>query len=252
MGGIGIIFLTIAVVHSYRIIKYIVILTRKKEEEKKKEIIKDLLLSIMAVIISVILMWGTHSLLERLQQPPLSWIKTSFTEEEMSIICKELKLTPTEEYQITSARYESRRELSVYLHIDDEVAKTLKENYENVMLYLQDELKEYVSRTDGVVGFFKEVCGYPEEYLETKLGSLGNLNKPKKGFYQEYTNMFGEEQICIIVYPYDESEQGYLRTYIWKEEQGYGVEVLRNQGIFRTTTEQELYEIFSQEKSENE
>ena len=33
MGGIGIIFLTIAVVHSYRIIKYFVILIRKREEE---------------------------------------------------------------------------------------------------------------------------------------------------------------------------------------------------------------------------
>ncbi len=249
MGGIGIIFLTIAVVHSYRIIKYIVILIRKREEEEKKKIIKDLWLSIMAVIISVILMWGTHSMLERLQQPPLSWVKTSFTEEEMSIICAELKLTPTEQYQIASARYESRRELSVYLHIDDEVAKTLKENYGNVMFYPRDKLKEYVSRTDGVVGFFKEVCGYPEEYLETELESLGNLNKPKEGFYQEYTNMFGEEQLCIIVYPYDEEENG-LYTYVWKEEEGYGIEVLRNHGIFCTITEHELYEIFSEEELE--
>ena len=58
-------------------------------------------------------MWGTHSLLKWLQQPPLSWIKTNFTEEEMNIIYAELKLTPTEQYQIASARYESRRELSV-------------------------------------------------------------------------------------------------------------------------------------------
>lgn len=180
MGGISLIFLTIAVVHSYRIIKYIVILTRKREEEKKTATIKNLLLSIMAVIISVILMWGEHSLLERLQQPPLSWIKTSFTEEEMNLICGELKLKPTEQYQITSARYESRRELSVYLHVDDEVAGTLKKAYGDMTFYSQDKLKEYVSRTDGVVGFFKEVCGYPEEYLETELRTLGNQMSHKK------------------------------------------------------------------------
>ena len=70
---------TIAVVHSYRIIKYIVILLRKKEIEKKKETIKNLLLSIMAVVISVTLMCGIYSWMERLRQPTPSWIKTIFT-----------------------------------------------------------------------------------------------------------------------------------------------------------------------------
>ena len=250
MGGIGIVFLTIAVVNSYRIIKYIVILIRKREEEKKKENIKNLLLSIIAVIISTILMWGTHSLLERLQQPPLSWVKTSFTEDEINLICGELRLTPTERYQITSARYELGEELSVYLHIDDEVAGTLEKAYGDMRFYSQDKLEEYVSRTDGVVGFFKEVCGYPEEYLKKELRRLGNLNA-KEGGVRTYINMFGEEQICIIVYPYDEEENG-LYTYVWKEEEGYGIEVLRNHGIFCTVTEQELYEIFYEKESENE
>lgn len=242
---------TIAVVHSYRIIKYIVILLRKKEIEKKKETIKNLLLSIMAVLISVTLMCVIHSWMERLRQPTPSWIKTSFTQEEMETICNELRLTPSEKYQITSARYELGNQLRVYLHVEDEMAGTLKEYNGNARIYSREKLKEYINRNDGVVGFFKAVCGYPEEYLETQLIRLGNLNKLEEGFYQKYTNMFGEEQNCIIVYPYDESEQGYLHTYVWKEDEGYGLEVVREQGIFRTITSHELYEMFSVEEKEN-
>ena len=166
----------------------------------------------------------------------------------METICNELRLTPSEKYQITSARYELGYQLSVYLHVDDEVADTLKEYNGNARIYSREKLKEYISRNDGVVGFFKEVCDYSEEYLETELIDLGNLNKLKEGFYQKYINMFGEEQNCIIVYPYDESEQGYLHAYVWKEEEGYGIEVVRDQGIFQTVTKDELYEMFAEEE----
>ena len=95
-----------------------------------------------------------------------------------------------------------------------------------------------------MVGFFREVCGYTEEQLKKELKSLGNLNQSEKEYNKKYTNMFGAEKICVEVYPYDKEEYG-IKAYVWKEEEGYGIEIMREQGLFLAVDEYKLYEIFS-------
>ena len=230
-------------------IKYIKIIRKTKKEEIPKGTIPKLVCSVSVCILSlcVIIVFCAIMSVFNWNYKPITWVKNNFSQEELNIICKELGLTPTEEYQIESAKYVIGEELSVYLHVDDEAADTLQYAHMDVKYYSEKKLKEYVSGTDGVVGFFKDVCGYPETYLEKEIRYLGNLNHLDKAECEQYKSMYGETYDCIKIYPYDKEEY-MLCAYIWKEEDGYGIEVKREQGMFYTVTERELYEIFSKEE----
>lgn len=230
-------------------VKYIKIIRKTKKEEIPKGTIHKLICSVAVCILSlcvIIVFCAIMSMVNR-NYKPTTWVKNNLSQEELNIICKELRLTPTEEYQIESAKYVTGEELSVYLHVDDEAAHTLQYAHMNARYYSEKRLKEYVSGTDGVVGFFKDACGYPETYLEKEIRYLGNLNHLDKVECEQYKNMYGETHDCIKIYPCDE-EVHRLCTYIWKENDGYGIEVTRTHAIFDTDVEHELYEIFSKEE----
>ena len=140
------------VIYIYKVIKNI-ILIKKKERTKKKQVFKELIISIMVICVTSFCMYQIYGFLEKLKQPSLSWTKKSFTQEEINSICKGLNLKQTERYHIISAKYESGKKLSIYIHIKDDAAKkTAKKLWKYGILFRRKI--ERLHKQNGWSGWF--------------------------------------------------------------------------------------------------
>ena len=186
----------------------------------KKKILTVFLVTISLIVILVVgdLYWRYRQYVE-MSKPK---VKENLTKEEMDIIYDEFELVASEKYKIQAIYFQFGEELRAYIPVG--------KNYDE---------------------FLKEVCGWSEK----------DVGKIKKEIYcdgkvsQEYSawhiNMF-EKEVSSINFCLREDGAYYKppKIYIWQEESGYIVEIVRNDGNFENSIK--IKEMFPELKWVNE
>ena len=197
-------------------VKYVIILWGKYQEERRQENKKELKKYVLLVVLFVVLCGVDYSLYQHYLDYTkiVSYTKNSFTKEETDILSDVFCLPLSNKYEISYARYREWKDVSIYFHVAE----------------------------DDIQDFIKTVCECPEEKMEYELAGLEHLDNKESEYV--YTNLFDETVVYTSVYV--DGKRRYIENYIWKEKDGYGVEMLRNAEDFYSEVEiEDLEQLFS-------